>query len=115
MPAFGKTRPLAAADFAGFEADYGTDPKVKAERTEKGEGGRWRKFTRQQIAARNDNLDITWLRDTEAKGEEELSEPDDIADAIIGHLKAALAEIEMIEDELERNTEDGAVFPEAAE
>ena len=54
-----------------------------------------------QIKARNDNLDIAWLRDTEAEAEEHLTDPEDIAAAIMGHLKAALEEIETVSEELD--------------
>lgn len=101
MPAFGKTRPLKADDFAGFEKAFGSDPFGKSKRKDEGEEGRFRCFTRKQIEERNDNLDISWLRDTEAEAEEGLTEPEDIGAAIIGHLKAALGEIEELSDELE--------------
>jgi type I restriction enzyme M protein len=114
MPAFGKTRPLAVDDFKDFGKAYGKDPNGGAKRKDEGETGRWRCFTREEIASRNDNLDISWLRDTEAEAEEQLTEPEDIAAAIIGHLKAALEEIETLSDELE--PEDEAVpIAEAAE
>lgn len=105
MPAFGKTRPLKADDFAAFEKAYGKDPYGKSKRIDEGEEGRFRCFTRKQIEDRNDNLDIAWLRDTEAEAEEGLTEPEDIAAAIIGHLKAALGEIEELSDELEGDEE----------
>ena len=101
MPAFGKTRPLTVADFADFEAAYGDDPNGAGKRKDQGEEGRWRCFNLALVNARNDNLDITWLRDTEADAEEGLTEPEDIAAAIIGHLKAALDEIETLAEELE--------------
>ena len=101
MPAFGKTRPLTVTDFADFEKVYGDEPNGVAKRKDEGEQGRWRCFTREQIASRNDNLDISWLRDTEAETEQQLTEPEDIADAIIDHLKAALTEIETLSEELE--------------
>ncbi|MHC2795523.1 type I restriction enzyme M protein [Mesorhizobium jarvisii] len=116
MPAFGKTRPLTVADFAEFEAAYATDPNGGAERKQEGDDGRWKRFSREAIAARNDNLDIAWLRDTEAEAEQELTEPEDIAAAIIGHLKASLEEIEALSEELERDSvEEAAVIAEAAE
>ena len=116
MPAFGKTRPLTVEDFKEFEKAYGTDPNGGAKRKDQGEGGRWRCFTREQIANRNDNLDITWLRDTETEAEEELTDPEDIAAAIIGHLKAALEDIETLSDELEPDSAgDTGVTAEAAE
>jgi type I restriction enzyme M protein len=115
MPAFGKTRPLTAADFAEFQAAFGDDPHGKAERSNQGENGRFRCFTREEIKTRNDNLDIIWLRDTEAEAEEGLTEPEDIAAAIIGHFKAALQEIETLEQELKSEAETELVGTEAAE
>ncbi|MBU0584013.1 MAG: type I restriction-modification system subunit M [Alphaproteobacteria bacterium] len=116
MPAFGKTRPLTVADFTDFESTYGSDPNGGAERMEQGEDGRWRIFSREIIAARKDNLDITWLRDTVAEAEEALTEPEDIAAAIIGHLKAALDEIETLSEEIEPDrVEEAAAIAEAAE
>ena len=102
-PAFGKTRPLTVADFADFETAYGDDPNGGAKRKDQGEEGRWRCFTRDQITARNDDLAIAWLHDTEAEAEEQLTDPEDIAAAIIGHLKAALDDIETLSEELEPN------------
>lgn len=115
MPAFGKTRPLTVADFAAFEAAYGDDPLGKAKRTDQGEEGRFRCFTREDLKARGDNLDITWLRDTEAEAEEGLTEPEDIAAAIIGHLRAALTEMEALDEELSEGTAEAADEVEAAE
>lgn len=111
MPAFGKTRPLKITDFAEFEAAFGDDQYGKAKRTDEGEDGRFRFFTREQIGARNDNLDIAWLRDTEAEAEEGLTEPEDIAAAIMGHLRAALGEIEELSEELEEAEEDALASP----
>lgn len=115
MPAFGKTRPLKVEDFAAFEKAYGSDANGTSKRKDEGGEGRFRCFTRKQIEDRNDNLDIAWLRDTEAEAEEGLTEPDDIAAAIMGHLKAALGEIEELSDELEGDEEAAAPAKEAAE
>ncbi|MBX3479660.1 MAG: N-6 DNA methylase [Caulobacter sp.] len=100
MAAFGKTRPLTLADFAAFETAYGEDSNGASPRTEEGPDGRFRRFSREDIAARNDNLDIAWLRDDSAEAEDDLVEPEDIAAAIMGHLRAALAEVEAVEEEL---------------
>jgi len=98
---FGKSRPLSVMDFAEFEAAFGNDPYGKAQRTDQGEMGRFRCFTREHIKARNDNLDIGWLRDTQEQAEGHGDEPEDIAAAIAAHLKAALAAIEAATEELE--------------
>jgi type I restriction enzyme M protein len=105
MAVFGKTRPLTVKDFNGFEAAFGDDAYGRAKRVDQGEAGRFRRFTREQIRARNDNLDIGWLRDAEAEAEQHLADPKNIAAAIIGHLKAALAEIEAVGDQLDERTE----------
>ena len=113
-PAYGKTNPLRRADFAGFVAAFGNDPLGRADRTDEGETGRFRRFTRTEIAARGDNLDIAWLKDTSAEAENGLNTPEDIAAAIEGHLMAALEEIGALSVELGRETE-GPVLAEAAE
>ncbi len=100
MPAFGKTRPLKSEDFAAFEAAYGDDPNGGAPRVDEGPEGRFRFFDRDAITARNDNLDIAWLRDDSADAEDGFSDPEDIAAAILGHLRAALAEVEAVDAEL---------------
>ncbi|MBI5930400.1 MAG: N-6 DNA methylase [Chloroflexi bacterium] len=113
MPSFGKTRPLNREDFAEFEAFYGDDPYGKSLRTDLGENDRFRMFTREQIRDRNDNLDISWLRDETGDPEERLTDPDDIAAAILVHLRNALEEIEALTEELE--TESESINPEAFE
>lgn len=112
MPAFGKTSPLTPEHFADFERAFGDDPNGRAKRKDEGEEGRFRCFTREEIAARGDNLDIAWLRDTSADAEDSLSEPEELIAAILGHLKSALGEIETLAAELE---ESAAVDAEAAE
>ncbi len=101
MPAFGKTHPLNRDDFEPFEAAFGDDPHGHAKRNDKGEEGRFRRFSREEIAARNEKLDISWLRDDSAEAEDDLVEPEDIASAIVGHLKAALNEVDAVVDEIQ--------------
>ena len=100
MPAFGKTAPLRPEHFAEFVAAYGEDANGGSARVDGGEAGRFRRFDRAAIAARGDNLDITWLRE-ERDADEGLTDPADLAAAIAGHLKTALAEIEVLAEELE--------------
>ncbi len=101
MNTFGKTRQLTLADFAEFESAFGDDPWGNSPRLDGGEEGRFRCFTRAQIAERNDNLDISWLRDTSKDPEDEMTEPGEIATAIAGYLRSALTEIEGLMGELE--------------
>jgi type I restriction enzyme M protein len=104
-PRYGKKRPLRSEDFSMFEAAYGDDPRGAAKRRDHGDGSRWRSFSRQSIADRCDNLDISWLADPEVDPEDTLTEPEEIAAAILGHLRAAISEIEAIADELAETPE----------
>jgi type I restriction enzyme M protein len=101
MPAFGKTSPLTPAHFADFEQAFGDDPHGRGARRDEGEEGRFRRFSREDIAARGDNLDLAWLRDTSSDPEDAMSEPEELIGAILGHLRSALAEIEVLSEELE--------------
>ncbi len=101
MTAFGKKRLLNDADFAPFEEAFGDDPFGKAKRTDQGEGGRFRSFTRDQIKLRNDRLDLFWLRSLSDDNDDDLIEPAEIALAVGEHLRAALEEIETLSEELE--------------
>jgi type I restriction enzyme M protein len=117
MPNFGKTTPITTEHFADFDAAYGDDPNGQATRFDQGAEGRFRRFTRDEIAARGDNLDITWLRDTPDDPEDALTEPMEIVDAIMGHLRSALVETEALAEELEPDTAAGtqAAVGEAAD
>lgn len=88
MPSFGKRTPLTHEHFAPFVQAFGAAPRV-----DEGEAGRFRCFTREQIRARGDNLDITWLRDDSAGHAENLPEPEEIAGEIMGHLETAMEEM----------------------
>lgn len=100
-PSYGKIRPLRADDFAAFETAFGTDPLGHAARQDEGEEGRFRRFGREDVAKRGDNLDIAWLRDGEDEAEDELTDPDDIVAAILGHLREATREVEALAVEIE--------------
>jgi type I restriction enzyme M protein len=100
MNAFGKAKPLTVADFESFDKAYGKDPVWKARRKDEGQEGRFRFFERKDISARNDNLDIAWLRDTSNDPEDEMTEPDELSAAIMTHLKTALEEMEAFNEEL---------------
>jgi len=107
MPAFGKTSPLNAAHFTEFEKCYGSDPLGKARRKDLGEEGRFRCFSREEIAERGDHLGIVWLEEETDDAEDQLTEPEDIAAAIAGHLRSALDEIESLGDALDSEARGG--------
>jgi type I restriction enzyme M protein len=100
-PAFGKRTPLTEEHFAEFEKCFGTDPfGKKCRRKDQGEEGRFRKFTREEIAKRGDNLDISWLKDDSVTNQEDLPEPGEIADEILEKLRVAMTEMEALRAEL---------------
>jgi type I restriction enzyme M protein len=114
VPTYGKTNPLRRADAEAFMRAFGSDPLGQADRVDQGETGRFRRFTRAEIAARGDNLDIGWLKDTSADTEDGLETPEDIAAAIEGHLMMALVEVRALVEELDAS-EAEVVIAEAAE
>jgi type I restriction enzyme M protein len=96
MPAFGKRTPFTRNHFKEFEAAYGDDPHGRSPRRDQGEEGRFRRFTRDYIRERGDNLDISWLRDESGAHDDELREPDVIAAEIMGHFQAAIGEMKAL-------------------
>jgi len=117
-PSFGKTNRFKASDLDDFAAAFGDDPFGNAPRTDQGETGRFRRFSREEIAARGDNLDISWLKDTSDEAEDGLETPDDIAAAIERHLMVALEEVRALAEALGEGTvelEGEAEIAEAAE
>ncbi len=79
LSAFGKRTPLTHGHFAEFEKCFGKKSDGTSKRTDQGNEGRFRKFTREYITERDDNLDISWLKDRDASSGADLSEPDVIA------------------------------------
>jgi len=104
MPQFGKRTQLTEQHFAEFEAAFGNDPSGSAvslaKRIDQGESGRFRKFTREQIAERGDSLDISWLKDDSATEAQDLPEPAELAQEAINELDAAMEELRGILEEL---------------
>jgi type I restriction enzyme M protein len=96
MPSFGKRTPLTFEHFAEFMACYGDDPNGMAPRTDQGEEGRWRCFSREFITQRGENLDISWLRDESLQSADDLPEPEEIAATIMEKLQIAMTEMEAL-------------------
>ncbi|MDA0266340.1 MAG: N-6 DNA methylase [Cyanobacteria bacterium] len=102
-PQFGKRTALTRDYFKAFEAAFGSDPfggaASLAKRKDTGEEGEFRCFSREWIAERGDNLDITWLNG-DLEDEENLPEPATLAREAITELEAALVELQGILQEL---------------
>jgi len=67
-----------------------------------GEEGRFRRFTREEIAKRGDNLDMGWLKDDSATSSDDLGDPDAIAAEVLEKLRVAITEMEALRVELAR-------------
>ena len=106
MPTFGKRTPLTREHFAEFEAAYGPDPHGEAPRTATGPEGRWQCFSREEITARGDSLDLAWLRDDSAEDASELPEPAELAREAMDELEGALADLGAILQELGEEVEE---------
>jgi type I restriction enzyme M protein len=98
MPSFGKRTPLTRSDFAEFVVMYGDDPNGGAVRVDRGELGRFRCFSREEVAARGNNLDISWLRDESVQGVDDLPEPEVIAGEILERLEVAIGEMQALKN-----------------
>ena len=89
-----KKKPLRFEDLQEFIACY--NPENRFERKESwheqaNPDGRWRKFTHDQIIARDKtSLDIFWLKDQSLTDLDNLPEPDVLATEIIDNLEAGL-------------------------
>lgn len=103
VPSFGKRTPLTHVHFEPFEQAFGSDPCGQSPRAAQGESGRFRVFSREDIAKRRDNLDISWLRDDSTGNGEKLPEPEEIAAEIMEQLRTATAEVEDLITILESN------------
>ena len=103
-PQFGKRTSLLREHFEQFEAAFGDDPfgstTSLSQRVDTGEEGCFRRFSRDWISERGDNLDISWLKDDREDDNDELPEPAILAQEAMGELEAAIAELQGILQEL---------------
>jgi type I restriction enzyme M protein len=95
-----KKNPLKLEDLRDFITLY--NPKNRNKRkeiynAETNPEGRWRKFTYEEIIARDKtSLDITWLKDKSLADLDNLPDPDVLAEEIIENLEAGLASFQQI-------------------
>jgi type I restriction enzyme M protein len=101
MPSFGKRTPLTRTHFADFEQAYGKDPNGKSPRTDTGEDGRFRRFTRQEISGRNDNLDITWIKSGDNTDDHTLAELLDLIKEKSTAIAVAVSNLEQLIGEVD--------------
>jgi type I restriction enzyme M protein len=89
-----KKNPLKLEDLKDFVTCYNPQNRHKRKETysEKNPDGRWRKFSYDEIVARDKtSLDITWIKDQSLADLDNLPDPDVIASEIVENLEAGLA------------------------
>lgn len=98
MPSFGKTNPLKAEHFKDFEAAFEAQDRRKIE------DERFNVFTREEIRAKGDSLDLGLIRDKSVIDYEDLPDPAKSVEGAIkeleeatGLLKEVLAELKTME------------------
>lgn len=77
-----KRHPLDASYFGDFEKCFNAKNRRESER--------FHGFTREQIAERDDNLDIFWLKDESLDDADNLPEPEDLVSEAVTQLETAL-------------------------
>ena len=98
-----KQNPMTDDDLSDFIACY--HPENRHERkqtwTKDNPDGRWRKFTYEEIKARDKtSLDIFWVKDKSLTDLDNLPDPDELADEIIENLQSALSSFQELKAQL---------------
>ncbi len=104
MPSFGKTNPLKESDFEEFEQCYagGDLSKRKETYSEENPNGRWRKYTYEEILARDKtSLDITWIKADNPTDDYTLAELLDLIKTKSDNISKAVAQLEELIGEVE--------------
>lgn len=99
-----KKKPMRVEDLKDFIGCYNPWNRHDRKETcsEEHPEGRWRKFTYDEIVARDKtSLDIFWLKDKSLTDLDNLPEPDDLAEAIIENVEAGLNSFREIAARLE--------------
>ena len=104
MPSFGKTNPLKSEHFDDFVKCYadGDLSKRKETYSEENPNGRWRKFTIEDILARDKtSLDISWMKANSETDDYTLTELLDMIKEKSNNIAKAVAELEALIGEVE--------------
>ena len=94
MPSFGKTSPLKHGHFDAFVEAYGANDRTAI--TDE----RWSRFTREQITANGDSLDLGLIRDDSVLDYDDLQDPAESGEEIAVQLEEAVDLIMSVVKEL---------------
>lgn len=103
MPSFGKRNPLTNAHFEDFIHAYQAADRSKVE------DERWNMFTREEIARKDDSLDIGLIADESLTSYENLPDPIESAEEAIEKLQQAMDLLNEVVEELRLVEEDEVV------
>ncbi|PED17655.1 N-6 DNA methylase [Bacillus toyonensis] len=103
MPSFGKRSPLTELHFEEFIKAYQAEDRLKVE------DERWNVFTREEIAKRDDSLDIGLIEDESLSAYENLPDPIESAEEAITKLQKAMDLLNEVVEELRAVEEDKVV------
>jgi len=98
-----KESPLKRSDLDEFVACYNPENRHKRTETwsEENPDGRWRRFSFEELIARDKaNLDIFWLRDESLEESDNLPAPEELAAEIVADLEAALEQFRDVTESL---------------
>ena len=95
IPTFGKRTPLTEKHFEAFEKAY-----EAKERKDEGEKGRFRCFSREEIAKKEDSLDISWLKDDSIEDVADIPSPEVLVQEAKREWAEALKELDSLMKEL---------------
>lgn len=104
MPSFGKTNPLKPEHFNEFVACYadGDLSKRKETYSEENPNGRWRRFSIEDIMARDKtSLDITWMKNSDGTDDRTLEELLEEIKEKSANIANAVAELEKLIGDIE--------------
>ncbi|PGW74476.1 N-6 DNA methylase [Bacillus thuringiensis] len=103
MPSFGKRTPLTHKHFEEFIKAY------QAENRETIEDERWNNFTREDVAKKNDSLDIGLIADESLSAYDHLQDPIESAEEALVKLQRAMDLLKEVAEELRAVVEDEVV------
>lgn len=83
MPSFGKTTPLKAEHFDAFVSAYNAKERSSIQ------DERWNCFTREQIAAKSNSLDLGLIRDESVLDYNDLQDPAESGEEVVAQLEEA--------------------------
>jgi type I restriction enzyme M protein len=113
MPQYGKRTPLTREHFREFEKAFGHDPLGNAASLKKRKGtgktGRFRKFSREWIAQRDDSLDIGWLKEDDGSHGGPVPEPAMLATSAMQEMEVIMENLRGILIELGEDVEESVM------